>query len=234
MTPYHFSLSPEFISGSDLDQYLALGWFRMHQNIFTISHLHLDKPHQVHWLRYVLAEIENKSSHQRIRNRAKNFRYTFEDCVIRDEHKELHRKYRASINFDGAWSIEECLFGDEPVNDSIYNTKCISIYDQDKLIAAGYFDLGASTAASILNFFDPSYRQYSLGKYLILLTVDYLKANDFELYYPGYLVESVSKMDYKLFLGEQDAQYFDPEIVAWRYFPQSPFFAMISARYHSN
>lgn len=234
MTPYHFSLSPQFISGSDLDQYLALGWFRMHQTIFTTSHLHLDKPHRVHWLRYELAEIKNKSTHQRIRNRAKNFRFTVEDCVIRDEHKELHWRYRASINFDGAWSIEECLFGDEPVNKTIYNTKCISIYDQDKLIAAGYFDLGASAAASILNFFDPSYRHFSLGKYLILLTVDYLKVNDFELYYPGYLVESVSKMDYKLFLGEQDAQYFDPEIVAWRYFSQSPSFAIISARYHSN
>lgn len=233
MTPYHFSLSPEFISGSDLDQYLALGWFRMHQNIFTTSHLYLEKPHQVHWLRYALAETENRATHQRIRNRAKNFRYEIEDCAIRAEHKELHLLYRASINFDGAWSIEECLFGDEPVTRSVYNTKCISIYDENKLIAAGYFDLGDTSAASIINFFDPSYRQYSFGKYLILLTVDYLKANDFEFYYPGYLVEDVSKMDYKLFLGEQDVQYFDPETVVWNYFKESKVFAFITGRYHA-
>lgn len=233
MTPYHFSLSPDFISGSDLDQYLALGWFRMHQNIFTTSHLYLDKPNQVHWLRYTLGEIKNRSTHQRIRNQAKFFKYIIEDFTIRTEHKELHKRYRSSINFDGAGSIEECLFGDEPIFKSIYTTKCISVYDQDKLIAAGYFDLGVSAAASILHFFDPVYRQYGLGKFLILLTVDYLKANDFEFYYPGYLVEDIGKMDYKLFLGEQEAQYFDPETVSWKYFTNSPFFNKVSTRYHS-
>ena len=35
------------------------------------------------------------------------------------------------------------------------------------------------------------------------------------------MVEGVSKMNYKLFLGKAAAQYFDPELVAWKYFEES-------------
>jgi hypothetical protein len=34
-------------------------------------------------------------------------------------------------------------------------------------------------------------------------------------------VEGHSKMDYKLFLGKEQAQYFDPETVTWKYFQES-------------
>jgi leucyl-tRNA---protein transferase len=135
-------------------------------------------------------------------------------------HKELHRTYRAFIDFDGAWSIEECLFGEDVSLHNIFNTKCISIYDRSKLVAAGYFDLGTKTAASILHFYDPLYSRYSLGKFLILITIDYLKDHHIDFYYPGYLVQGVSKMNYKLFLGEGEAQYFDPLTASWKHFDQ--------------
>jgi len=220
--PYSYSLRPEEISSSDLDELLALGWYRMHQTIFTSSHVGLDEIYRVHWLRYAINEIRERTSHQRIRNRNKNFHFIIEDlAVLRADHISLHQRYRSSIDFDGAWSIEECLFGEEGTDRNIYNTKCISVYDQDKLIAGGYFDVGDKSAASILHFFDPLYKTNSLGKYLILLTIDYLKLNRYEFYYPGYVVEGLSKMNYKLFLGKELAQYFDPETVTWLYFKES-------------
>lgn len=222
MKPYSYSLNPEEISGSDLDELLALGWYRMHQTIFTSSHVGLDEIYRVHWLRYALSEIRDHDSHRRIRNRNKKFRFIIEDfTVIQADHSHLHRRYRSSIDFDGAWSIEECLFGEETTDKNIYNTKCISVFDQDKLIAGGYFDVGHKAAASILHFFDPLYKSNSLGKYLILLTIEYLKLNRYEFYYPGYVVEGLSKMNYKLFLGKEAAQYFDPETVTWKYFEES-------------
>jgi leucyl-tRNA---protein transferase len=222
LKPYSYSLSPEEISGSDLDELLALGWYRMHQTIFTSSHVGLYEIYRVHWLRYALSEIRDHASHRRIRNRNKNFRFIIEDfTVLYADHVDLHKRYRSSIDFDGAWSIEDCLFGEEGTDKNIYNTKCISVFDQDKLIAGGYFDVGDKAAASILHFFDPLYKSNSLGKYLILLTIDYLKLNRYEFYYPGYVVEGLSKMNYKLFLGKEAAQYFDPETVTWKYFEES-------------
>ena len=217
---YYDNFSPDSLSGFELDQFLALGWYRMHQSLFTTSHVELGERYRVHWLRYPLLELVNHASHNRIRSRAKKFHFAIEDFeAVRTDHVELHGRYRAFIDFDGALSLNDCLFGDH-TGQSIFNTKCISVYDGDKLIAGGYFDLGATSAASIIHFYDPRYGQFSLGKLLILLTTDYLRLNGYEFYYPGYVVEGLSKMDYKLFLGKQEARYFNPEKAMWEYFQE--------------
>ena len=222
MNPYYNSFHPDELPGSDLDKLLALGWYRMNQTIFTSSHVGLDEIYRVHWLRYLIWDIKIHSSHKRIRSRNKTFHHIIQDfTAIRADHTELHQRYYAFIDFDGALSIEECLFGEQPSTKNIYNTKCITVYDQDQLVAVGYFDVGDKAAASILHFFDPLYKKYSLGKYLILLTIDYLKLNGFDFYYPGYVVEGNDKMNYKLFLGKQEAQYFDPLTGSWKYFKES-------------
>jgi arginine-tRNA-protein transferase len=220
--PYFERFSLAKISGAELDALLAMGWYRMDQTIFTTSHVGLDDIYRVHWLRYRVREIRMHHSHRRIYNRNKNFHVTIQDfTTLEAAHEDLYKLYRASINFDGAGSIEECLFGEEITLRNIYNTKCISVFDKEKLIAGGYFDLGEKAAASILHFFDPLYKRNSLGKYLILLTINYLKLNGYELYYPGYVVEGNSKMNYKLFLGKEEAQYFDPITANWKYFQES-------------
>jgi leucyl-tRNA---protein transferase len=221
MTPFYFSLNPESLSGTELDLYLSLGWYRMRQSIFTSSHVELGGIYRVHWLRYGIANLKDRISHKRIRNRNRYFRFTIEDYVsIGAEYAALHAQYRATIDFDGAWSIEECLFGAKQTDVNIFNSKVISVFDDTKLIAAGYFDVGAKTAASILHFYDPAYGKYSLGKYLILLTLDYLKSRHYEFYYPGYVVEGLNKMNYKLFLGKENAEYFDPETISWKPFQE--------------
>jgi arginine-tRNA-protein transferase len=176
----------------------------------------------VHWLRFEVDKVKDRTSHKRIRKRNANFRITIEDFTeVLPGHAALHARYRDSIDFDGAWTIEDCLFGDSLALKNVFNTKCISIFDKERLIAIGYFDLGEKSAASILHFFDPEYRNYSLGKFLILLTIDYLCARGYEFYYPGYVVEGVSKMNYKLFLGKEHAQYFDPDTISWKPFEES-------------
>jgi leucyl-tRNA---protein transferase len=220
LQPYYHSLSPVSLNGLQLDQLLALGWYRMHQHIFTTSHVQLGEVYRAHWLRYRLQELQPHASHKRMRQRASCFRHHIEDFELGDMQLHLHKRYRSSINFEGAPSITDCLFGKEEITASIFTTKTVSVFDGEKLIASGYFDVGKESAASILHFFDPDYSRYSLGKYLILLTIDYLQSNDYQFYYPGYVVAGNAKMDYKLFLGKEQAQYFDPTIVEWRYFEE--------------
>ena len=220
MIAYHRTVAPDSLSASDLDRLLSMGWYRMHQNIFTTTHLRNDeKFYRVHWLRYPLAEIREHPSHRRMRKRNQSFHHTIEDFTeIQPFQEELYSLYRASIDFQGALSIEQCLFGDNGVEKNIYQTRCISIYDQNKLIACGYFDLGILSGTSILHSFDPAYKNKSLGKYMMLLTMDYLKLAGFDFYYPGYLVSGISKMDYKLFVGKGATQYFDPGSMTWKVF----------------
>ncbi|MBS1486352.1 MAG: hypothetical protein JST43_02090 [Bacteroidetes bacterium] len=222
MSPYFDQVAPPSLSKESLDYLLELGWYRMHQSMFTTSHVDMGGLHRVHWLRYDVNEIKEKPSHKKICKRAAGFHYTIEDLkIIPLGHIRLHATYRASIDFAGAESIQECLFGEAEELINIFDTKCISIYDGSRLIASGYFDVGNRAAASILHFFDPQYNRYSLGKYLILITIGFLRANDIPYYYPGYVVEGLPKMNYKLFLGREQAQYFHPASAVWRYFDES-------------
>jgi arginyl-tRNA--protein-N-Asp/Glu arginylyltransferase len=50
------------------------------------------------------------------------------------------------------------------------------------------------------------------------LTLDYLKDEGIPYYYPGYVVQDVAKMNYKLFLGPEIAEYFAPETMGWKKF----------------
>lgn len=221
LKPYFYSLNPDSIKGSELDLLLSLGWYRMHQHIFACSHLNLEVPYRVYWLRYPLTEINAHTSHKRIRKRCQRFRHTIEVLnTIPDSHELLYINYRQSINFDGAHSIHQSLFGETGGNQNIFKTKCISVFDGERLIAGGYFDVGENSATSILHFFDPYYKYYSLGKYLMLLTVDYLRSTGYTFYYPGYLVSGNPKMNYKLFIGKEATQYFNPETASWLYFQE--------------
>ena len=220
---YYDSFVPQELNGVQLDTLLSLGWYRMNQYVFCTSHIeHDEEPYRVHWMRFRIDNLKHQSSHKKIRQRNANFQFVIEDFTsIRAEHEELYKRYRDSISFNGALSIQDSLFGDYPMEKNIFNTRCISVFDEGKLIAGGYFDLGVEGAASILHFFDPTYSRYSLGKYLILITIDYLKIQGFQFYYPGYVVEGLSKMNYKLFLGKEQSEYFDPLTISWKPFDET-------------
>ena len=96
----------------------------------------------VHWLRFLEKEIRSHASHRRIRNRNKNFRVVIEQLsAIRNDHAVLHGKYRSQIDFDGALSIEDCLYGGE-VKTNIFNTKCISVFDGNTAYCRWLFRCG--------------------------------------------------------------------------------------------
>ena len=129
----------------------------------------------------------------------------------------LYGAYRASIDFDGYPTLQDALFG-RSADTSIYNSQSISVYDGEKLIAFGILDLGEKSASSQIHCYDPAYASYSLGKYLILLTLDHLKSLGHDWYYPGYVFAGNPKMNYKLFAGKEAAEYFDPETGEWQAF----------------
>lgn len=217
--PYYQRISPAVLSGEQLDQLLGLGWYRMHQDVFTTSHIQLDQVYRVHWLRYHIPSVEQRKSHQRLLKKSIAFSVTIRPYETpNDELLQLHAQYLNEVDFEAAASIHEGLFGELPDDKSIFNTMQIELRFGHELIAAGYFDLGKISAASILHFYNPAYAYYSPGKLLILHTLEYLKSIDIALYYPGYIVAGNDKMDYKLFLGKSLAEYFNPVSVDWQPF----------------
>lgn len=188
----------------------------MHQSLFTTSHIELSQIYPVHWLRYNVNEVNESRQSIRIRRKCRSFDWEVSDASDWQSLEGLYARYRSHITFDGAASIQECLFGDGSVQHSIFDTRCIRVVNKGEVVAASFFDLGDRSAASILNFFHPDYRKYSLGKYMMLLNVDFLKLQGLNWYYPGYVVEGLSKMDYKLFLGPREARFFHPGTGQWK------------------
>jgi arginine-tRNA-protein transferase len=110
---------------------------------------------------------------------------------------------------------KEILFGQhkkrftDNVPDSIYdflsvmpaNVPCealeFSVYQREKLLAASFFDVGATAVSAVYAMFDTQESSRSLGIFTMLSVIDYASKNGKTFYYPGYAYEGNSFYDYK-------------------------------------
>lgn len=198
---------PAVLLPEELDDYLALGWFRMGQTIFTTNFLNFNKLfYSAIWLRIDLEVALTDNVFKKLKKLNAAFRVEILPAVITEEKEELYATYKTGINFSASHSILDLLL--EGKQESIFNTHEVNLYDGDKLIACGYFDIGQTSAAGITSFFDPAYKKYSLGKYLIYLKIAYCRDLKLHYFYPGYFAPGYSKFDYKLEIGKASLQYF--------------------------
>jgi leucyl-tRNA---protein transferase len=205
---------PVTMTGPMLDAYLAKGWYRMQQTIFTTDVIiKNDMVIPVFWLRLVLSKYKQNKTAQKIITTNKKFSIACGNGYITDEAEELYQLYCQSISFDVSPTIQDSLIG-EGLH-SVYNTKAYSIRDGKKLIGLGYFDDGENSIAGILNIYHPDYKQYSLGKYLMLLKIEYALQQHKEFYYPGYISTGISKFDYKLFVGKEASEVYIRKTDQW-------------------
>ena len=213
---------PENLKPEELDLLLSKGWYRMGQGIFTTNYLQKsDLAYRVFWLRYHLKKVHFGRSQQKIKSANKNFTSTIKTMELTEELEALYAKYKSAVSFEAATSVQYWLFMEQTKN--VYNTSIIEIRDGNKLIAAGIFDIGNNSMAGIMNFYDPEYKKYSPGKYLILLKIEQAITSGMQWYYPGYIVAGYPKFDYKLFADKDAAELFIPELNAWvKYHPAIP------------
>jgi arginine-tRNA-protein transferase len=192
---------PTQLSEEQLDSYLADGWFRMGQTIFTCFYLDIEEGiFPTIWLRKRLADHHFKKSHRKLIKKVENnFRVEVRKAIVDDEKERLYDVHKLRFKGPVALNLYEALMDNATFN--IYDTWETAIYDGDKLIAASFFDLGSTSAASIKGIFHPDYNNYSLGFYTMLKEIAFLKENHFDYYYPGYFVVDYPKFDYKLRIG---------------------------------
>lgn len=192
---------PEQLSGNELDVYLANGWYRMQQTIFTTDViLKENRLLPVFWLRMVIEKYKPTKKLEQLLVANKKFTVEIVDGVITNELEALYQLYKTAMNFELSENLQESLLGE--VTSSIYDTHCITVRDEGKLIAAGFFDKGRKSIAGILNMYHPDYARQQLGKYLVLLKIAYAQEQQIHYYYTGYLSTVDSKFDYKLFAGK--------------------------------
>lgn len=205
--------------GAVLDDYLADGFYRIQYFMFTTHFTQIDiniEPMPVFWLRTKVNEIRLGGSASSIRNRCKLFTVTYKQAAITPESEYLYRLYRNHIDFNASDSCSSYLENNYITNP--FDAWMIEVRDADELIAVGYFDRGKNALAGILNFYHPDYKKYSLGKYLMLLKIDFARQHNISLYYTGYISPAISKFDYKIFPDAEALEVFLPREAQWTSF----------------
>lgn len=205
---------PESIQPEELDHYLEQGWFRMGQTIFTTNFLSFkDHFYSAVWLRIDLSRYTIDKTQRTLMKRNASFRTAFRNAEISPIKEALYAKYREAISFEASPSLNQLLL--RHADRSIYNTHEVNIYDGENLIATGFFDIGKQSSAGITSVYDPAYRKYSLGKYLIYLKINYCINQGMKYFYPGYFVPGYPLFDYKLSIGTTALEYLDYASQQW-------------------
>ena len=205
------------IPGEMLDYYLSQGYYRMQQDLFTCRFLPREgQLNTVHWLRIVLPQVQYGPKQRRLLRLNERFSVLVKPLRLTAEYEALYARYRQNLDFDTSASLEALLL--DGATHTVFRTEIVEVRDQGQLIAAGILDAGSDSIAGIVNFYDPDYRKFSLGKYLLLLKIEYARAEQLAYYYPGYLVHGYPKFDYKLWACPAATEVFNSRTHHWRPF----------------
>ncbi len=209
---------PDIMRPEDLDAYLSEGWYRMGQTIFTTHFLCFGEGfYSAVWVRLSLPDYRFRKSLRKIIRRNKSeFSVKIRKALLNREKEQLYQAYRGSFPGLLAPNLRESLLDGEEFN--IYNTYEVSVYHDDTLIAASFFDLGGDSVASIMGMYHPDYGKYSLGFFTMLMEIDFAQKHGFKYYYPGYVVPGYERFDYKLRIGKVD--YYDLSSSNWLSYEQ--------------
>jgi len=196
---------PDALSPADLDEYLARGWYRMVQSIFTCRFVMMrGNVYSAMWLRLPLSDYRfKKSLRRRMTRNANKFRIEMGPVALSKEKERLYNVYRKTFPADLSPSLEISLYGGS--DRRIFDTHEFRVYDVDRLIACSFFDKGAKGLQSVLGIYDPEYSQHSLGLHTMLLEIQYGVEGQYTYFYPGYVAPGYPTFDYKLRIGDVEA-----------------------------
>lgn len=206
---------PEKILTDELDRYLADGWFRMGQTIFTTNFLSFNKNfYSAVWLRVSLSDVKPQQSFEKLKKVNSTFQISVQPAQITPEKEDLFSRYRREVSFEASPSLHHLMFGKDLLH-NVFRTYEVTIRDQGKLIGCGFFDVGKLSAAGISSFYDPEYKKNSLGKYIIFLKIDHCVKNGLRYFYPGYFVPGYPAFDYKLKIHNTAIEYLQLRTGRW-------------------
>jgi len=191
---------PDTIKGDVLDNFLSRGWFRIGSMIYTVDHAVFEKKlYPVYWLRYNVKRINLCRKNIKLISENSSFEISCRPLELTSEIEQLFEKYRSGVKFKLPAGLNTIL---SDASCTTFESRLMTVRDNGRLIAAGIFDVGESAMEDIINFYDPAYKRYSLGKFLMLRKYQYCLENGYDYYYPGYYLPGQEVMSYKLFLDK--------------------------------
>jgi arginine-tRNA-protein transferase len=146
-------------------------------------------------LRVVLSQFQASRSQKRVLAKNRDLQVVIRDTQLDRTRHELFLRHRERFDDNIPDSLYTFL-SDEPSRVPCLNRE-INLYDNGRLLAASFLDIGATATSGVYAMFEPEEEKRSLGIFMILKAIEYSRGLGCELYYPGYAYREPSIYDYK-------------------------------------
>jgi len=144
--------------------------------------------------------FEFSKSHKRVMKKAKNIKSYIRTPSMTTEHLRLFDKYHLYMKDKKGWDyshVNQQNYYSSFVNGHNGYGYEISYYDKNKLIGVDLIDILQDGLSSIYFYYDPDYRNYSLGKLSLLYEIEFAKTQSKDWIYLGYYVRDCDSLSYK-------------------------------------
>ncbi|MEP6788798.1 MAG: arginine-tRNA-protein transferase [Acidobacteriota bacterium] len=186
----------ESVTPAQLDLVLADGWRHFGTHFFRYNlGVHQGEIRRVIPLRIRLADLILSKSQRRVLRRNSDLDVKVQPTDITDETRDLFERHKRRFKSGVPDSIFDFVSTDA-ANGPTEGLE-VSVRDGGRLVAASFFDAGATSVSSIYGIFDPDETSRGLGIFTMLKEIEYAKENGKTFYYHGYAYEGESFYDYK-------------------------------------
>lgn len=146
-------------------------------------------------LRIRLTDFHENKSQRRVRARNRDLRTEITPVRLDAELRALFEKHKTRFETNVPGALEDFL---GPVPESgPCDSRMLRVFAGEKLLAASFFDVGATAVSSVYAMFDPEEARRGLGIFTLLLEADFARQNGHAWLYSGYATRESSAYDYK-------------------------------------
>jgi leucyl-tRNA---protein transferase len=184
------------VSPEQTDQLLAAGWRHFGRHFYRYNlGLYNFEIRAVYPLRVNLEKFSFSKSQRRVLNKNRDLRSLVRPIEITPEKEALFRRHISRFK-DGVPDSLDDFLSEKP---AIVPCEALEagVYEDQKLLAVSFFDVGRESVSSIYGMFDPSVTTRSLGILTMLYEIKYAQETGKKFYYHGYAYEGNSFYDYK-------------------------------------
>lgn len=184
------------VSPPQLDALLASGWRHFGTFFFRYNiGVYQSELRRVFPLRINLANFSSSKSQRKIVRKNQDLQIVIRPVEITEEKETLFAEHKQRFEDN----IPDSLYDFLDFDAAFVPCKALEIcvYENEKLLAVSFFDVGANSISSVYAIFEPSAATRSLGIFTMLLEIEYALKNAKEFYYQGYVYEGNSFYDYK-------------------------------------
>ena len=192
---YSIQVAPE-----DLDALLSDGWRHFGELFFRYSDgVYQKEVRAVGPLRIRLKDFVFSKSQRKILKKNRDLQTIIRPAEITDEKQALFDCHKTRFKEGVPFSLYDFLSRD-PARVPC-ETLEMCVYENERLLAASFFDVGEKSLSAIYAIFEPTETARSLGVYTMLREIEFARENGKKFYYQGYAYTGNSFYDYKKRFG---------------------------------